>query len=403
MIARAAIALIVCVAMQGCVTETVRPDGTVSKAKPKAGEPFDKPLATPALDARTLNTRVTVALTPLGSIAYDAQVLPMVSPDGRFVAVQQGRAPDWPTVLAAPDAGVPIRTTIAVYDITGSAPRRIDPVEPLPPGLLLGRSGDQRSFLIESPQPDGSRWIGRVHWRDGRLEWLVQNGDVNAQATLSPDGTLLYARRTIDNPVFSLIVGGVPLDTGASLSYPLATSESDLIYALEHSDIGLSVVAVRRRSGSSTVIARRRLASSDDPVVAYQVATASFVVPADAPGAPDRLALLLPRARRMAVFDPVAATFAPLPDKSIAAAFITVDGQDGFFSTTPEGLVYTPRPEPADLWDQPDEARPPAMAKVLASPFVPRTTSDVERPVILLGPDPTRPDRLRLFALKPIT
>ncbi|MFN5946280.1 MAG: hypothetical protein ACK46I_14475, partial [Phycisphaerae bacterium] len=58
-------------------------------------------------DSPTLTSRVQVAVVPLGVISYDGQTLPLVSPDGRFIAVQQGQPPAWQTVLAQDSAPLP--------------------------------------------------------------------------------------------------------------------------------------------------------------------------------------------------------------------------------------------------------------------------------------------------------
>ena len=402
--ARAILALLAAtLALGACVTETVRSDGTRRPPAPAGDGPaIDGPIATPAYGAPTLNTRVKVALTPLGSIPYDGQVLPLVSPDGRFLAVQEGQAPTWPTMLAQPDASVPIRTRLAIYDLSGAAPKRVPVAEPLPPGLVLGRGADARSFLVESPRPDGARWIGRVDWAGGRLTWLVRTGEVNAQATIGPGGALVYARRPINSPRFSLVVDNVPVSSGAaeSIEYPFATGEPGFIYALERSDLGTSVVGIRHETGSDAVVARRRLSPSADPLVAYQAAAPAFAAPSPGDGGRSRLVLFLPRAERMGVFNPVAASLAPLPDKSIAAAYVATS--DGYFCTTPDGMVFTPRPDPGDPWEQLEGVRPPPIAKVLGDPFVPHATTNPDRPFILLGPDPRSPDRLSVFALKPI-
>lgn len=395
--------LAVAVALDACVTEVVRPGDAPQRTDPNKPSPFTDAVAAPALDARTLNAHLKVALTPLGSVEYDAQTLPRISPDGRFIAVQQGLAPTWPTILAQPDATVPVGTRIAVYDISATAPRRIDPVDDLPPGLILARAPDNQGFLVESPRPDGSRWIGRISWVGARLTWLVQDDRVNTHATTSAGGVLAYATRPINQDAFSLVLAGQIIEPsqGASLEHPFAPDDPELIYALERSSRGIFAIAMRRRPGSTTVLARVRLSASTEPLVAYQIATPAALVPDDDPARPPALMLYLTRAQRMSIFDPAGGTLAPLPDKSIAAARDTDPELAGYFCTTPEGLVFTPPPKPTDPWD-PQPGRPAPVANVLADPFVPWATNDDNRPFILVGPDPNHPDRLRLFALKPI-
>jgi hypothetical protein len=387
--------------LAGCVTEVVRPDATVDRRDP-AGSLIDGPVAKPALNARTLETAVSVAVIPCGTIRYDVQVLPLVSPDGRFLATHQGRAPTWPTLLAQPDATIPIGTSLAIYDISDTTPEPIKPASDLPLALVLGRSADNQGFLVESPRQNGARWIGRVSWVTGELAWLVKDDYVNAHAFLSPDGTLAYARREIRADRFSLVVDGreVPASHDVSLEYPFATHEADLVYAMERSRQGVAVVAMRVGVGYTTTVARVRISTVSAPAAAYQAAAPAFVVPGD-PGRSDRLVLFATRAQRMAVLDAVTGTLSPLPDLSIAAAPVNTGDRSGYFCTTPEGLVFTPRPDPTDSWDS--DALPEPVAKILPDPVVPRATTDPERPFILLGPDPNRRERLRIHVLKPMS
>src|SRR5438105_2598111 len=111
----------ICLALHGCVTERPRRGPA---APPGTAQLPPGPVAAPVLDA-TSNSSVSVAVLPLGSVAYDGQVLPQLSPDGRFAAVEEGEAPTWPTLLAQPGARPALRTTIAAYDLSGASPIRI--------------------------------------------------------------------------------------------------------------------------------------------------------------------------------------------------------------------------------------------------------------------------------------
>ncbi|MGH7289907.1 MAG: hypothetical protein ACREJT_01760, partial [Myxococcota bacterium] len=65
---------------------------------------------------------------------------------------------------------------------------------------------DENGFLIESPQPDGSRWIGKVAWTTGEITWLIQDEFVNAFASLGPGGRLAWSRRAVDGDNFELVI-----------------------------------------------------------------------------------------------------------------------------------------------------------------------------------------------------
>jgi hypothetical protein len=139
-------------------------------------------------------------------------LLPLISPDGRFVATQTGIAPTWPTIVAGPEAEVPSLTRIEVYQLdrrtSVSESQRNAPVLmfSLAEPSLLGRSCDSEGFLIESPRENGSRWIGHVSWTTGDTLWLIDDDRVNAFATAGPDGRLAWSRRAVDEHHFELVV-----------------------------------------------------------------------------------------------------------------------------------------------------------------------------------------------------
>lgn len=167
------------------------------------------PAATPLV-----GSAVRVDLRPLSTVPTDGFTLPLVSPDGRFLAVQTGAAPDAATALARPKQRAPRASRIALYQLDPTSVSRLGETDG---GFILGRSADERGFLIESPRPDGSRWIGRIAWgtdtstKGFEPEWLVQDGGVNAFAALGPDGALVWSRRDAGARSFDLMVrrGGV--------------------------------------------------------------------------------------------------------------------------------------------------------------------------------------------------
>lgn len=188
-------------------------------------------VARPVDPDKTASSRVVVAVQPVGKVFYDGITVPLVSPDGRFIASQSGRTPSWDTIFAGPMQASPVGVKIAVARIDypgadnapapdGKAPgppvrpelEVLKPADPLPPGLLLGRSASDEGFLVEAPQADGSRWIGRVRWATQRLDWLVRDGRVNAQAATAPgtpegaDSRYAFVRRNTDETVFSLVL-----------------------------------------------------------------------------------------------------------------------------------------------------------------------------------------------------
>jgi len=197
--------------LQGCVT-------TVRRVEPVPAAP--KP-TTPPRDAervsegasgsmpRVTETGAAIDFRVLGTVAHDGFTLPLLSPDARYMAVQTGGVPDRAAMLARDGQRPPLSSRIALYRL---GPRAIERLGETEGGLVLGRTADASGFLVESPRPDGARWIGRIAWgtsastKNYEPEWLVQDGRVNAFATLGPLGELAYCARDKGTRAFDLVV-----------------------------------------------------------------------------------------------------------------------------------------------------------------------------------------------------
>lgn len=387
------------------------------------------PVAKPA-ETRATVSRVRVEVAPLGAIEYDGQVLPLVSPDSRFIAAQVGLAPTWETQLATPGASVPLGTRMEVYELPAVedirrgrvfGPAPVSYPEPLERGLLLGRGCDRTGFLVEAPRADGSRWIGKVGWVNGRVTWLVRDDLVSAHATLTAGGDLAFIRRGVSSAVADLVLqsGGresvaraseVAGEADAAFTFPMAGADPDVLYAILHTSGGIDLVAFRLvRSGGDLgaprvigqMVARQHLTDSGGLGIANQIAApVQPALPVDGRNATVHpFVILHPAFGRMAEFDLQTASFSLLPDRSIAAARIA-SGSDaravpgGWFVTTPDGLVFSADREGAD------PRAPRHDARVLADPVVPRATLDPVRQMVLLGPDPRDPLRLTVSVMR---
>ncbi|MFM9996627.1 MAG: hypothetical protein ACKVU4_12610 [Phycisphaerales bacterium] len=391
----------------GCVRDKPR----ITPGLTRADGWTSGPVASPAGSTTTFHVRTEVI--PLGALPYDGQVLPLVSPGGRYLAVQDGAPPTWSTLLAEFAATPPTATRLGVYDMAARPPARVELPEPLPRGLVLGRACDDRGFLVEAPRDDGSRWIGRVGWLGGGVEWLVQGTAVNAHAALTRDGDALFTRRSPAGDRAALVLRSADgheaelSDPAGSYAMPLVAGDPRTAHALVFSPQGLELETLRivedPPGGGRRVLvpagARSRLASRGDAALAYQVAApAQLPWPGDTlrdPRAP--VVLYHPRIGRMAVFDEASGSFVALAPGSIAAAHWPRAGREGFFCTAPQGLVFTPTPTPEERGSL--RPRPPD-ARVLASPYVPRLTGDPQRPLLLFGPDPQDRSRLQLFQMR---
>ena len=417
---RGSLALIgVSLLLAGCVTERPKPSRGITysptaQAQRSANAPTGTPVAMPSgpiaapATASKTNARILVQVDPLATVSYDGQVLPVVSPDGRFIAVEQGEPPTWPTILAEAGAQPPTATKLTVFDVSAAPP--VDKTNvmsypsPLPPGLMLGRSCDNRGFLVEAPRQDGSRWIGRVTWVSGNLEWLVQGPDVNAHAVFTPQGHLIYTRRGVGDTHSELVMlsnTGTESRRSGEVSYlfPVTTNERDVVYAMALSGVGLEVEAVRlvedppggRNFRLGLPLARAFLGKPGDAALAYQV-TASIqnaIVTGkehdDSAVAGSPLVLLHPNPNldRICVFDTQAEAVLPLTARSIAAIRWSESPEGGYLCTTPQGLMFTQPPLPPNVQTPVRRAQDVRLDLV---PYVPRGTANPESPVILFGP-----------------
>lgn len=431
-----ALLLIPCL-LAGCVTEVVKSNRGVPLGKPvkgaKASSPSqpstpggvktdvvempDGPVAQPALGA-SVTSRVIVSVKPLGMVPFDGAVLPLVSPDGRYLATQVGDAPGWPTLLAQPDEQPP-STRVELFDIASSPVARVPfPDDSGNEPLLLGRGADSQGVLVESPRPDGSRWIGRLEWT-GHLRWLVQDGLVNAHATIDARGDVAYSQRDAGETERALVVrtaAGEMLGLrtpGVSYCFPSISADGSTVCAIALTRDAMEIVAVRTglvgqkpmKAGSlGNIVARRVVSRRPDMGLAYQCfASAQSMAGARTPGAdsttnttaqPGTLLLFSPAQQRMCVFDPTASELIPLAEGSIAAAPYRMAAGDSFFLTTAKGLMH----QRLATRDNKPYALP--CSRVLADEYVARATNNLQLPFVLIGPGPKNdPGMLSVVAM----
>lgn len=373
------------------------------------------PVATPAHATATVESRVRVAVEPIGDIPFDAQVLPIISPDGRFAATCTGEPPSWPTLLSQVGQHAP-RSTLHLFDLTASPVREIVPPTPLPNGLVLGRDADGAGVLVESPRPDGSRWIGRVNWATGALTWLVRDDRVNAHAVFTPDGGLAWSRRDADGTASSIVVrtgGGAETEIAPpreastnALGFPTFGPSGDVLFFFRFADRLLELQAVSLRDGKpGTVVARRVVARSSRGALAYQAVAPvqnRFGAGVGSWEGVRGLVYLSPTSGRMVLYDIDSGSVTPLAPGSIGAAPADTPAPSVYL-TTPQGLSHqiVEMPSGSRGAGRFPRALPPA--KVLADPFVPRATTDPARPIILVGPAASGlRDRVQLTALRAV-
>jgi hypothetical protein len=404
----------------GCTVTEVRPVEQAERA-PAGGRESPRAVEIPidrSAVAAVVNSRVVLATRAIGSVPFDGQVLPIISPSGRFLATQTGEAPDWPSLLGGPGQSVSIRTRVEAYDLAATPPRRISWPEELPSGCLLGRSADEAGFLIERILPDASRRIGKVSWASGAVTWLTAEGDIAAAGTLLPPSAAASMVTTMRQPNEEqrrLMVrsrGGVDIraEPGVSYQMPTATTDPSILLAVTQTTSGSDLIAIRidgpaGSSPRSTVLARHPISGDSSPLIAYQTMSplqSPPPLPADAEGSqPPGLLFFHPSAGRMAIFDFATGGVTMLASRSIAGAWHLRRTELGdpvwsVFLTTPDGLKH----QTLIRSGRAIEVSP--AAEVSDEVWVPRATGDPVRPYILIGPSDRDPRSLRLVEMRPV-
>lgn len=209
--------------------------GACSGVGPKAAVKREPPPERMVVPGTVTGAAIQLDFRPLGSVATDGVTLPVLSPSGRYLAVQTGVAPDLATALARPGQRPPLASRIALYRLE---PRGIVRLGETDGGLILGRNASDQGVLVESVRPDGARWIGRLDWNTQEVEWLVQDGAVNAFASIAADGTLAYCSRALQDRHFDLVVRRedstrrLPADGARSYLMPALSGDGSRVFAL---------------------------------------------------------------------------------------------------------------------------------------------------------------------------
>lgn len=437
----------------GCVTESTSDTRSASGSRTSA-RPASRPAApaTPGAQ-RSEDVDLSTAFSGLpralertsggvvaeiaafsGDLPYDAQTMPLVDPAGQFLAVQQGVPVSWPTALARPDAlPLDVSSSLAIYSISPDADQksfRLTQTHWFEQTGILGRSADKEGFLVEAPQADGSRWVGKVIWSTGEVRWVVKGDRVNAHAALEvreqgEAGRLAWCSRAVDGENFDLMVQGdaevysLPAESGSWL-YPVWCRDGERLFAFFLSDDGrLDIVALDARTSASLrrPLARQTLVMSASDATAYQM-----LAGVQQPAAPDgslRMLFFHSGLGRACVFDPlgkstrgdggVAASVLALKKGSIGGGWyddksVVLNGiSEVSFQVLPrESLPQDPTTlletkekrkaavkDPGGLTDQIS-----VFARSIARP-----TSDERMPFILFAPSPKQASFLRVGAL----
>jgi hypothetical protein len=353
-----------CATLTGCVTTETRTGGTI--IPPPANAP-------PPAFGSASQTRVSAI--GVCSVPYDGFTLPLVSPDGRWLATQTGVPPTWPTLLAIAGQTPPRASAIEIWALDARGGWSVARSET---GLMLGRSADVDGFLVEEVLDDGSRRIGRIDWPEANrdreadrprdeaapslaIDWIIDDGRVNAFAALAVGadgrsiGSLAWCSRDIDGRGFALSTR----DGATSAQWDLAPKPEQSWMLPVFSRDGRTLYAMRYRDGVVDLCAgdpssveafeqsllQRRLSNRMDLQRTYQTLAPQGTDAAVAPISPDStndgLLLFDPDLRRIVHWNPQLGTYRPLLDGSFAAALATdgsmlIADRDGLLLDRPD-------------------------------------------------------------------
>ena len=280
------------------------------------------------LEAR--DTSASLSLTPLGSIRYDDDCLPLISPDGSRLAVRSGGSPpSWAMKCARNGEVLPPVTKIHIYDITETA--KI--VHTLSGTYLLGKGINSEGFLIEEPRRNGSRRIGLANWSDGKIQWIVDDEYVNAFGDIDENGTIAYSRRLPDEPGFELVIKGqgsqwvLPSKWERSWVDPVLAPDGETIFVFRHGDgiLELGWGRFYEDVPLDVTIQTRLLSDRVNPRSQHEVLVGFSGNDASPPGEYPRIVFRHPGIGRIIEWTAQSGIARPFPEGTLAATML---GQD---------------------------------------------------------------------------
>lgn len=293
----------------------------------------------------TFSIRFQAQLQDVGEVPYDQSTMPLVSPDGNYIATSVGIAPEMATLLAEPGSPSPLGTGIEIWKINRNT-GGLDSTFTLAPPLLLGRSADAVGFLVESPTPDGPRLIGKVSWTTGKLTWLVDDGNVNAFATLGPRGQLAYSTRAVAQEGFSLVVRnsqGNEIEVGTlegNWYFPTWSTRNDRLYAFwisPENNMRLVTMLTISQEGMSASMNDLDLGEDATPRVAYRAVAVQPVVQGLSSSPTEELLFWHPVEEQLVAWSPGDASPFILMHNALAAVH---DVSGRYIVTTADELRY---------------------------------------------------------------
>ncbi len=318
----------------------------------------------------------------VGAIPWNATVMPIASPQGRWIATASGTAPSNACLMALDGSLPPTDSEIEIWELLpGFSGARHQTTLTAP--LLLTNAADAEGFLVEAPQSNGSRWIGKVDWRTGTTTWLVQDDQVNAMPTLGPQNRLAWSTRSRDERLFSLAVRfqdgrefSIP-SNGSDWLIPTWSSRSMRLSAWRLSPEGVLRLISMDATDSQTLTQPAKQISVMTGASRWDAFTATgnqTSVQGLAPPPVEEVMFYHPTQQRMSVWMPTGINSDQLVSLAPDSIDAVHDDQGNFLLTLPRGLH----------WQSLTDLR--NIVRVDHIPVYARPTTDPMRPFMLLDP-----------------
>lgn len=364
-------------------------DPTAQSNEPVDPAILDQDFTVKPIRKTSTTTRAVAAVKPpIGSVQYDGNLLPLVDPEGQYIAAQEPPMVPWNIIFGRDVPTGPGNTSIVIYqfqpdDIVGVT---LKPVRRVRNAGIIGRDCNGRGFLVEKPMDDGSRKIGFVEWESGEVTWLIDDGYVNSFASMNGLEQLTWCRRMAGADGYELVV---ETDDGGMITYA-APTRGDWLFPVWSSD-GYTIFAMRvfeARLGEKWQLdiagfdargeglrngpfASRTLILENASRSKAFGTLAGFQSPVS-PHAPARLAFFHPGTNfgRVCLFDPATEGLQLMAEKTIGGAW------DG------EGLVLASE---SNVFRQ-DASLGARAFELIGGPYVVRSTNSPLCPFVLLTP-----------------
>ena len=284
----------------------------------------------PAVRTRSTSGSIRVAVRRLGTIGFDGQSLPVVSPDGRWIATTVGEARDWGVLTGESVGAGLVESWVEIWRADGlgdGAVWRSGAGE----GLVVVGSLEE-GVVVERVGAGGSRALEVVSW-DGTGVRVMEEGEADERGV----GRFRVGRG------YSLV------DSGGEIAIEVAGSDV----------LGVGVRA--------------------DALTMYQMwITGSSGAVGGSAGEGIGMLVFDPGQGRMVLIDGGGGATGLL-EGSYSASFL-FDGGWGVLVAGEEGLLFQRLMRRAGGWEAMSATR------VLDGPFFVRATGDASRPVIAFAP-----------------